>query len=149
MDAKTEQAFLKLGKALNSLELMLQKPVDPDRAIIDSVVQRFEFTFELFWKFFKKILYDQNIETSYPRDVLEKAYTAGLIDDEGVWVNILAARNQSSHTYSEELADKIYEDIKNYYPVMRRTYQDSAKRFHELTGYTISCGILTSTTSPI
>lgn len=53
---KMEWGFLKLGKALISLEKIIVKPDQEDRSNIDAAIQRFEFTIELFWKLLKNIL---------------------------------------------------------------------------------------------
>jgi predicted nucleotidyltransferase len=45
-----------------------------------------------------------------------------IIDDEEIWLTMLKDRNQTSHTYEEELATQIYHHIQTYYPVMQKTY---------------------------
>ena len=39
-----------LDRAIQKLEEMIAEPVDRKRSQIDSSIQRFEFSFELFWK---------------------------------------------------------------------------------------------------
>ena len=101
---------------------MAIKDVDPDRGYIDATIQRFEFSVELFWKLLKRLLSDLGQETSHPKEVLKEAFTSGLIDQEQEWIRMLNDRNETSHTYDEELADAIYGRIKTtYIPMMEKT----------------------------
>lgn len=56
MSKEIDEAFEKTGKALNTLESMVNKPMQEDRGNIDACIQRFEFVIELFWKLLKRIL---------------------------------------------------------------------------------------------
>jgi nucleotidyltransferase substrate binding protein (TIGR01987 family) len=125
-----ELSFTKLGKALLALESMVEKPMQQDRSNIDACIQRFEFTIELFWKCLKRILVSLGEDVTYPKDVLKAAYQGKLIQDEHIWLQILKDRNQTSHTYDEELADKIYENIKSYFPVLKSTYKELNEKYN-------------------
>ncbi len=50
-------------------------------------------------------------ELASPRSVIAKAYSENLIDDEGIWIELLTERNSMAHRYSEaevvEVAKKI------------------------------------------
>jgi nucleotidyltransferase substrate binding protein (TIGR01987 family) len=129
MTPKLQQTFTNLSNALNKLEIMLVRPMDADRANIDASIQRFEFSVELFWKLLKRIIEQLGKETNFPREVIQEAYAGNLIDDEKVWLQMLQDRNQTSHTYDEELADRIYAAIKaDYYPIMRKTLDKLAQK---------------------
>lgn len=116
------EAFSKTEKALESLKIMIDKPMQEDRSNIDATIQRFEFTIELFWKLLKRILAEKGVEVLYPKDVLKQAYSGHLIDDELIWLNMLKDRNLTSHTYNEQLADEIYSHIITYYPILKDTF---------------------------
>lgn len=127
---KIQQTYTNLSKALNKLEIMLARPMDEDRANIDASIQRFEFCVELFWKFLKRIMSQLGTETNFPREVIQQAYAGNLIDDEQQWLQMLKDRNETSHTYDEELADRIYGMIKTtYYPLMRKTFNQLSGKF--------------------
>ena len=122
MDPMMQEVFQKTEKALMALEVIVKKPMEEDRSNIDATIQRFEFTVELFWKLLKKILFSKGVTAQYPKDVLREAYAGALIDDEQLWINMLNDRNQTSHTYDEDLANKIYENIKTYTPIFRKSF---------------------------
>jgi nucleotidyltransferase substrate binding protein (TIGR01987 family) len=111
--------FEKFEKALISLEAIYLKPMQDDRSNVDATIQRFEFTFELAWKFLKDYFFEQGIELNYPKEVLQQAFKVDLISDERVWLKMLNDRNMTSHTYNQQLADEIYCSIKLYVPDLR------------------------------
>ena len=119
---KMEWGFLKLGKALISLEKIIVKPDQEDRSNIDAAIQRFEFTIELFWKLLKNILESKGVEVQYPKNILQKAFQGHLINHEQIWLKMLKDKNMTSHTYDEQLADQIFSRIKSYISVLRETY---------------------------
>lgn len=129
MDLILQEAFQKAEKALHALEVIVVKPMDADRSNIDATIQRFEFTIELFWKLLKKLLLAKGVSAQYPRDVLKEAYAGNLIDDEEIWLSMLNDRNQTSHTYDEALANQIYERIKTYVPVFKKTLLNLKQKF--------------------
>lgn len=116
---KSKIKFEKFEKALLSLEAIYKKPMQEDRSNVDATIQRFEFTFELAWKFLKNYFSERDIELNYPKEVLQEAFTVNLIDNENLWIKMLKDRNLTSHTYDEKLADEIYLRIKLYVPELR------------------------------
>lgn len=61
-------------KALRTLEVAVNTPIDADRMVISATIKRFEFTFELTWKTLQLALHKKGIITAFPRDVLQAAY---------------------------------------------------------------------------
>lgn len=117
---KTQIKFEKFCKALATLEAIYLKPVMDDRANIDATIQRFEFTFELGWKFLKDYFEEKGLILNYPKEIIQEAFAVGLINDEYLWLQMLSDRNMTSHTYNEKLADEIYERIKKYVPELKK-----------------------------
>jgi len=95
-------------RAIQRLDEALSQP--KDEFIRDSVIQRFEFTFELSWKSAKKLMGSQSIA---PKVVIREMASQGLIKDPQVWFDYLEGRNLSSHTYKEDLAEKVYQLAKS------------------------------------
>lgn len=116
-----------------TLQVMADKPIDPDRGYIDATIQRFEFSVELFWKLLKRLLSDLGQETHYPKAVLKEAFVVELIHQEQVWLAMLNDRNETSHTYDEELADAIYGRIKTTYIPLMQTTLDALQKTYFLS----------------
>lgn len=84
---------------------------------IDGILHRFEFTFELAWKTMKDCLENQGMvgKIGSPREILKESFSAGLIDNGEVWMDMMLSRNELSHLYDEETSREIYDDIKERY----------------------------------
>ena len=109
----------KFKKALIALESIYLQPMRQDRSNIDATIQRFEFTFELAWKFLKDYFAERDLELHYPKEILQQAYQVKLIDNENIWIKMLQDRNLTSHAYNANLADMIFERIALYVPELR------------------------------
>ena len=110
------RAVQRLGEAL---EEYAPTPTDPVR---DGVIQRFEFTFDLAWKSLKEYMQDQGATTplQFPKQVLREAYAAELIDDERLWLDMLDARNSTSHIYDDRQAAAVMSGVQErYYKALR------------------------------
>lgn len=77
----------------------------------DGAVQRFEYTFELTWKVLKKILAVKGLDINNPRDVFRDAARMGLIDSVEVWFEFIKMRNLTVHTYNEDYAVEIFQNL--------------------------------------
>lgn len=108
--------FLGLKKLRSAIE-KLKEGADIARSELerDGVIQRFEFAFELLWKSAKLILEDIGINVNSPKEIFKAMYKNGMIDNEKVMIEMLEDRNNMSHTYNKELAEKIFSNIKEKY----------------------------------
>ncbi|MCB0370138.1 MAG: nucleotidyltransferase substrate binding protein [Bdellovibrionales bacterium] len=96
-------------KAVSRLEEAIsQKKND---FIRDSVIQRFEFSVELAWKTCKKVMGSSSVA---PKDIIREMAQSGYIDNPEEWILAIDMRNLSSHTYKEELAEKVYNFACNF-----------------------------------
>lgn len=101
--------------ALNRLnEAVNEEPTD---VVIDGVLHRFEFTFELAWKLMKYYMeYMGLVEiTGSPREAIQNAFKQNIIEDGEEWINMMISRNNLSHMYDEKVSREIYDKIKNSY----------------------------------
>jgi nucleotidyltransferase substrate binding protein (TIGR01987 family) len=111
-----------LEQVLGRLEEALTVPESAPLAI-DGTIQRFEFVFELCWKAMKALaeLNSPAIDAGSARAAIKASYTAGWIDDEAGWLDLLEMRNATSHTYREAMAKDIYRRIGIRTPMIRST----------------------------
>ncbi|HIP47689.1 MAG TPA: nucleotidyltransferase [Lutibacter sp.] len=80
------------------------------------LIQSFEYTHELAWKVMKDYLKEiGDIKTLGSRDATRDAFTAELIVDGDVWMEMIKSRNKTSHTYNEETANEIFTKIMDQY----------------------------------
>lgn len=87
----------------------------------DGTIQRFEFTFELFWKLLQAILAENGIEAYGPRNSFREAGKMGLIDNVEKWLEFLTARNLATHTYNEKLAENVYDESKIFLSYLEKS----------------------------
>lgn len=108
--------FQNFIKALDKLEEGLLQYNEQNELLRDGIFQRFEFTFELAWKTLKEVFEEEGlIGLNSPKTVLKEAFSAGIIEDEKLWINMLLDRNATSHLYSENNAKEICKNIKQKY----------------------------------
>ncbi len=82
----------------------------------EGLVQRFEYSFELAWKTLQDLLIHQGYQDiKGPLPVLKQALLDGYITGEESWRKMKEARDLTSHTYEEETANRIVEQINMQY----------------------------------
>lgn len=122
------KAFEKLEDAVTRMQteyysnetLNVQKLKKGDDLLREGLIQRFEYTHELSWNVMKDFLSEKgDVEIYGSKDATRNAFAANLIYDEEIWMDMIQSGNKSSHTYDEEIADKIFELIlEDYYPAL-------------------------------
>lgn len=112
-------------RAVTQLEKACAQP--KDEFIRDSVIQRFEFSYELAWKMLKLRLEAESLSPRTPKETLQEALQAGFIADGNRWSEIQRMRNLSSHTYDEALADQVHAFVSSEgLPLFRQLHDVSA-----------------------
>ncbi|MGE5630497.1 MAG: HI0074 family nucleotidyltransferase substrate-binding subunit [Caulobacteraceae bacterium] len=126
---KIEDKVEVLEKAVQKLKESLERDYSKDDIVIDAVIQRFEFTYELSWKLMKAYLeYLGNVEGSNPRSAIQQSFREGIITDGEPWLQMLQDRNLTSHTYDEATALMIYDQIKNSYLEVFEKFLDNIRQ---------------------
>ncbi len=107
---KLEAVTKQFEDVLNRFKEVL---VVPKTDIIrDSAIQRFEFTLDLAWKAVKAFLEEKKgIRCTSPKDCFREAYRQGIIEYSDEWIRFVDMRNETVHTYRQEIADRIYGEL--------------------------------------
>lgn len=83
-------------------------------------IQYFEFTFEISWKAIKSVAGGMGLnECLSPKAALKCAYSQGWINDENLWLDMLACRNRMSHTYETDSALEVYRKLVSFVPAFK------------------------------
>lgn len=103
----------KLIIATNNVVLTQGLDVTLQEGLKAGVIQNFEVTYELSWKFIKRWL-EQNIGNSYVdgvsrRELFRLAAESLLISDVDKWMKYHKGRNETSHTYDALTAEDVYQ----------------------------------------
>ncbi|WP_243242063.1 HI0074 family nucleotidyltransferase substrate-binding subunit [Clostridium sp. 1001275B_160808_H3] len=108
---------MNLKKAYSRLKEVSDLYDGENDIIRDSLIQRFEFTYELTHKTLKEFMkyLGVTLENSFPRTIFKKAYVNNLISDDKVWINLLEDRDSTSHIYNENMYNEIADRIVNKY----------------------------------
>ena len=120
--ALTEQGFtvLELKKAADSLKISLDlysnnsKNVATDVLLVyrDACIQRFEYCIELSWKISMKSL---GLNTKAAKPAIREMARNDLISNPELWLAFIEARNNSSHAYDEDIAQKVFKQIELFF----------------------------------
>lgn len=111
------QRFENLEKSVQNLEDIRDciKREGINKIYTMALIQAYEIVFELSWKTLKDYLEYNGITTDTPRETIKEAFAKNIISDGQVWIEMMEARNKTSHTYKEEFATELCNDILNTY----------------------------------
>ena len=113
-EVRWKQRFENFNKSYKLLKKYSNEPIktELERA---GIIQFFEMTFELAWKVLKDYLESEGYIVKSPRETVKQAFQIGLIENGHIWIDALANRNLTTHTYDEELAQKMIKEILDDY----------------------------------
>lgn len=96
-----------------------------------ALIQSFEIVFELGWKVLKDYLNSKDVDVLTPRDTIKAAFSANIIANGQIWIDMARDRNASSHEYNTDKIDKILEKISSIYYDELCNFSDLIKEFHD------------------
>ncbi|MFH1619261.1 MAG: HI0074 family nucleotidyltransferase substrate-binding subunit [bacterium] len=107
---KQEAQLGQFKKALARLNEALAAPKSD--IVRDSAIQRFEFTIDMAWKLVKTRLEEKyGVVCQAPKECFREAYKQKLLAYDEFWLELVDMRNQTSHTYKEEVAQSVFERL--------------------------------------
>lgn len=138
---KLIQALSTLERAANTLDIFVKEGVSHNphidyeeeyRGLRDSAIQRFEYSFDLFWKYLK--IYLEEVlalpDINGPRPVIRKSYSSNMINEEEAELSLkmINDRNLTSHIYVEEIAEDLAAKVPGYYHLMHKATERLAPK---------------------
>lgn len=116
-----EKAITRLDESLKVVDEFQSADSSPLlRTLISGVVQHFEFTYELSWKFIKRWLGENlgksQVDGLARQELFRLAAEYQLINSVENWMKFHRARNETSHTYNENTADEVFKFAVQFLP---------------------------------
>jgi nucleotidyltransferase substrate binding protein (TIGR01987 family) len=117
-DIRWMQRFKHFNKALSQLQeavaLAQQRPLSKLEG--QGLIQAFEYTHELAWNTLKDFLESRGARNLYgSKDATREAFKRELVENGEAWMDMIASRNLTSHTYDEAMASRIISAILGTY----------------------------------
>ena len=133
-DIRWKQRFDNFLKAYQTLveAVALAQTRELSKLEQQGLIQGFEFTHELAWNVLKDYLEEQGfVGLIGSRNATREAFKNGLIGDGEAWMDMIKARNLTSHTYNPQVAQSIVASIlTRFYPA----FAAMAQTFAALSG---------------
>jgi nucleotidyltransferase substrate binding protein (TIGR01987 family) len=117
-DVRWVQRFSNFKKAFGQLDSAVKLCQTRDLSDLEKqgLIQAFEYTYELSWNLIRDYFrWQGNANIVGSRDAIREAFANGLVEDGEGWMRMLKDRNRTSHTYNEETAREILENILTQY----------------------------------
>lgn len=94
-----------------------------------ALIQTFEVCYELAWKVLKDYLFLNGINVQFPREVIKEAFNKEALKNGQIWIDMLDARNITSHEYNMDKIDGLlvkittafYQEFKNFHSWINRS----------------------------
>lgn len=117
-DIRWQQRFVNFNRALKQLERFV-KEEGLNEMEEQGLIKAFEYTYELAWKTLQDLLKEKGYKGIIgPKPVISQSFQDGYIVNGKAWNLMHISRNRTSHTYDEETAEEILEEIKNSYVLL-------------------------------
>lgn len=123
-DTRWKQRFDNYLRAFQTLRRAKELAAQRDLSELEQhgLIQGFEFTHELAWNVLKDYLEKQGfVGIIGSKNATREAFKNGLIKNGEVWMDMIKARNLTSHAYNSETAEEIVEAIlASFYPAFEQ-----------------------------
>jgi nucleotidyltransferase substrate binding protein (TIGR01987 family) len=112
-------SLLALEKTIDSLDEVMalhgsSLPGSPERrAFRDAAIQRYEYCLELSWKTAMKVMGSNTVAA---KPAVREMARYGLVRDSNLWLAFVDARNETSHSYDENVADRVFKSASSFMP---------------------------------
>ncbi|MEO7724308.1 MAG: nucleotidyltransferase substrate binding protein [Chthoniobacterales bacterium] len=127
-DVRWRQRFNSFQKAFSQLNKAAAIAEERELSELEEqgLIQAFEFTHELAWKTLKDFLEAHGTAKKIygSKDATREAFAQGLLTAGEEWMEMIESRNETSHAYNEDTAEKIAKAILScYVPEFRKLHE--------------------------
>jgi nucleotidyltransferase substrate binding protein (TIGR01987 family) len=115
-----QKAVDSLQRAINVASSLKKENADKDNieVVRAGVIQNFEFTYELCWKFMKRWLEingeGASVDGITRKELFRIAAERRLIENVEAWFAYTESRNETAHTYDPKTALDVFESAKSF-----------------------------------
>jgi len=122
-----QQALKLLQESIRIYDLH-QQDAELKDVLRDSVIQRFEYSYELSIRMLRRTLeqlsdHADEIQQASFKELIRIAAKKGLLDKPSQWFNFRNKRNITSHTYNEDKAADVFAIIPEFYQAAHNLLQ--------------------------
>ncbi len=96
-----------------------------------ALVQAYEVCFELAWKVLNDYLNVQGVSVTLPKAVIKEAFANNVIVNGQLWIDMLDARNSTSHEYNMNKINTLLQNISTIFFEELSDFQNKLKDLHE------------------
>lgn len=126
-DIRWKQRLENFKKAFFQLEKGVKKYKETSLNELEKqgLIQSFEYNYELAWNLLRDyFVYQGVVDIKGSRDAIRLGFQYGIIENGEIWIEMIGARNQTSHTYNEKLVEEIIKKIiEEYYIEFQKLIQ--------------------------
>jgi len=128
---KIEKRIEQLGDALDRLSESITLLEEHEGGVLyaslrDSLIKRFELSYDLFWKVCKDhLLKVHGLDVASPKSVFRALLEQKIFTQQDLLVELVEMaddRNLTVHTYDQYLAEELVEKIVNYHELMSNVF---------------------------
>jgi len=124
---KLKTALQRLEEGYNHYLANKDKQTEDNvQLVMEGCIQRFEYCFETAWKHLKKYL-NEELSVAHapggPKRIFREAAANGVIEDAELWIDFNDKRGMSSHDYSGEKAELVFQIIPDFIKEARDLYE--------------------------
>ncbi len=119
------QKYSDASRALKTLSEILKE--NYSATIQDAAIQRFEYTTEALWKCLQVYLKEsEGIVSASPKSCMREAKKLGILNDTEAEcaLEMIDARNLTSHTYHKEVADLLFKRLPAFEKLMVKILEE-------------------------
>lgn len=133
-DIRWQQRFHNFNKAYKHFKKYVAQD-EYNELEQQGLIKAFEYTYELAWKTLQDLLKEKGYkDITGPKPVIEQSFQDGYIANGEAWMRMHKSRNLTSHTYNEETAEELIQNIKDEYFSLFENIQNELPR-RKRTGY--------------